>query len=167
MKADERRRSIVNLLSAEEKAIPGGELSKIYGVSRQIIVKDIAMLKAEGHNISSTHFGYVINNIPMAQRTIKTRHSSEDTREELALIVSLGGIVFDVFVWHKVYGQLTAKLNISSYEDIDKFIDGVRSGKSTELMNITGGYHYHTIRAESEEILDRIEQALTEKGFTV
>ncbi len=142
-------------------------MSKMFGVSRQIIVKDISVLKAEGHNIVATHFGYVIRNNPMAQRVIKTHHTAEETRDELSLIVDMGGTVFDVFVWHKVYGQLNAKLNISSTEDIDRFIDGVRSGKSTELMNITGGYHFHTIRAESEEILDRIEAALTEKCFAV
>ena len=71
----------------------------------------------------------------------------------------------DVFVWHKVYGKLSAYLNIFSRLHIKQFIEGVRSGKSTELMNITGGYHYHTVRAESEEILDRIEKALDEKNY--
>jgi transcriptional regulator of NAD metabolism len=79
----------------------------------------------------------------------------------------MGGVVKDVFVWHKVYGRVKASLNISSREDVDRFIEGVRSGKSSELMNITGGYHYHTVRADSEEILDRIGDALAERGYIV
>ena len=59
-----------------------------------------------------------------------------------------GGTVVDVFVWHKVYGKMSAQLNIFSNLHVKQFIEGVRTGKSTELMNITGGYHYHTIRAD-------------------
>lgn len=91
----------------------------------------------------------------------------EETEDELATIVNFGGTVVDVFVWHKVYGKMTAPLNIFSSLHIKQFIEGVRSGKSTELMNITGGYHYHTVRAESESVLDEIEQALKAKNYTV
>ena len=75
------------------------------------------------------------------------------------------GWTSDVFVWHKVYGRMHAPLNIYSRAQVKQFIDGVRTGKSTELMAVTGGYHYHTIRAESESVLDQIEKALSEKGF--
>ena len=71
----------------------------------------------------------------------------------------------DVFVWHKVYGKIEAPLNIFSRHHVKQFLEGVRTGKSTELMNITGGYHYHTVRADSEEILDKIEAALKEKNY--
>ena len=60
---------------------------------------------------------------------------------------------------------MEAKLNIISDHQEKQFIEGVRTGKSSELMNITGGYHYHTIRADSEEILDRIENVLNERGY--
>ena len=79
--------------------------------------------------------------------------------------MDLGGTEVDVFVWHKVYGRMHAPLNIYSRAQVKQFIDGVRAGKSTELMAVTGGYHYHTIRAESESVLDQIEKALSEKGF--
>ena len=68
-------------------------------------------------------------------------------------------------MWHKVYGKMTAPLNISSRLHIAQFLEGVRTGKSSELMNITGGYHYHTVKADSEDVLNRIESALQEKGF--
>ena len=71
----------------------------------------------------------------------------------------------DVFVWHKVYGRMMAPLNIFSPLQVKQFIEGVRTGKSSELMNITGGYHYHTVRAESDEILHQIGTALDDKGY--
>lgn len=165
MKAQERRKSIMNLLLAEDRPISGGELSEKCEVSRQIIVQDIAVLKGQGIDILSTHNGYIIQKSPLRERVFKVKHSTEQTEDELNIIVDLGGTVVDVFVWHKVYGKISASLNIFSRLQVKQFIEGVRTGKSTELMNITGGYHYHTIRAENEEILDRIENALDSIGF--
>lgn len=167
MKADDRRKEIANFLMSEQDPVPGGELARRFGVSRQIIVQDISVLKAAGFEILSTHYGYVVQKTPLAERVFKVRHSTEQTEDELNLIVDLGGSVVDVFVWHKVYGKVEANLNIFSRLHVKQFIEGVRSGKSTELMNITGGYHYHTVRAESEEILDRIGKALEDGGYTV
>ena len=165
MKAQERRKSIVNILLSEDRPVPGGELSEKCGVSRQIIVQDIAVLKGQGFDILSTHNGYIIQKSPLKERVFKVKHSTEQTEDELNTIVELGGTVVDVFVWHKVYGKMVAPLNIFSSLQIKQFIEGVRTGKSTELMNITGGYHYHTVRAEKEDVLDRIEEELSEKGY--
>ena len=165
MKAAERRNAIANFLLAEDKAVSGGELSEKFGVSRQIIVQDITVLKGLGYDILSTHNGYIIQKTPLKERVLKLHHTTEQTEDELSLIVRLGGTVVDVFVWHKVYGKMEAKLNIFSDLHVKQFIEGVRTGKSTELMNITGGYHYHTIRAESEEVLDQIEKVLEERGY--
>ena len=165
MKAAERRNAIANFLLAEDKAVSGGELSEKFGVSRQIIVQDITVLKGLGYDILSTHNGYIIQKSPLKERVLKLHHTTEQTEDELSLIVRLGGTVVDVFVWHKVYGKIEAKLNIFSDFHVKRFIEGVRTGKSTELMNITGGYHYHTIRAESEEVLDQIEKVLEERGY--
>lgn len=167
MKAAERRIAIANLLLSEERAVSGNELSERFGVSRQIIVQDISVLKGSGYDILSTHQGYVIQKSPLKERSFKLYHTTEQTEEELNLIVDLGGTVVDVFVWHKVYGKVVAKLNIFSRLHVKQFIEGVRTGKSSELMNITGGYHYHTVRAASEEVLDRIGRALDERGFIV
>ena len=165
MKAAERRNAIANFLLAEDKAVSGGELSEKFGVSRQIIVQDITVLKGLGYDILSTHNGYIIQKSPLKERVLKLHHTTEQTEDELSLIVRLGGTVVDAFVWHKVYGKMEAKLNIFSDLHVKQFIEGVRTGKSTELMNITGGYHYHTIRAESEEGLDQIEKVLEERGY--
>ena len=165
MKVQERRKSIVNLLLSEDRPLSGGELSERCGVSRQIIVQDISVLKGLGYDILSTHNGYILQKSPLKERVFKVKHSTEETEDELNIIIDLGGTVVDVFVWHKVYGKVSAPLNIFSRLQVKQFIEGVRTGKSTELMNITGGYHYHTVRAEKEEILDRIENALNRKGF--
>ena len=165
MKSDERRKSIVNLLLSENRPVSGSELSEKYGVSRQIIVKDISILKEQGNDILATSAGYIIRSSPLKDRVFKVFHTTEQTEDELKLIVDLGGTVADVFVWHKAYGKMEAKLNISSRAQIEQFIESVRTGKSVELMHITGGYHYHTVRAENEEVLNRIELALTEKGY--
>ena len=167
MKAPERRKAIVNLLLASSEAVSGGKLSEEFGVSRQIIVQDITVLKSSGYDILSTHSGYIIQKSPLKDRVFKVYHTTEQTEDELNTIVELGGTVVDVFVWHKVYGKMVAPLNIFSNLHVKQFIEGVRSGKSTELMNITGGYHYHTVRADSEAALNKIEQALTGKKYIV
>ncbi len=165
MKSDERRKSIVNLLLSEKRPISGSELSEKYGVSRQIIVRDISILKEQGNEILATNSGYVIQSSPLKERVFKVFHTTEQTEDELQTIVDLGGIVADVYVWHKAYGKMEANLNISSRSQIDQFIESVRTGKSVELMHITGGYHYHTVRAASEAILDRIGTALEAKSY--
>ena len=165
MKAAERRKAIVALLLASGDAVSGTTLSGEFGVSRQIIVQDIAVLKGAGYEILSTHNGYVMQRTPLKERVFKLHHATEQTEDELNLIVGLGGTVVDVFVWHKVYGRVAAPLNIFSGLQVKQFIEGVRTGKSTELMNITGGYHYHTVRADSEEVLDAIEAALNGRGY--
>ena len=167
MKAKDRRAMIASMLLNEKRPISGGELSAKLGASRQIIVQDIALLRAEGYDVLSTHSGYVIKSSPLCERTFKVRHTSADTEDELTKIVELGGTVVNVFVWHKVYGRLEGQLNIFSKRGIDQLLDGIKSGKSTELMNITSGYHYHTVRAQTEDILDKIGCALDNAGYIV
>ena len=165
MKVTERRKAIVNLLLASKKPVSGAELSEQFNVSRQIIVQDITVLKGLGYEILSTHNGYVMQKSPFVERVFKLKHTTEQTEDELTTIVDLGGTVVDVFVWHKVYGKISATLNIFSRLHVKQFLEGVRTGKSTELMNITGGYHYHTVRADSEAVLDRIGETLQEKNY--
>ena len=81
------------------------------------------------------------------------------------MIVDLGARVEDVFVYHKVYGLIRAKLDIRSRLDISNYMKDIKSGKSSPLKNVTSGYHYHTISAESMDILSMTEQALLKRGF--
>lgn len=165
MKTEARRKEIARLLMSATAPISGGALSEQLGVSRQIIVRDISALKEAGYAILATHTGYLLQASPHKERVFKLHHTTEETEDELRTIVDRGGTVVNVFVWHKAYGKMEAPLNISSRWQIEQFIDNVRQGKSVELMHITGGYHYHTVRADSEEVLSRIEAALTEKGY--
>ena len=114
MKAKERRKEIVAILMSGNEPVSGSELSDKLSVSRQIIVQDIAVLRAEGYEILSLHTGYVMKKNPLVERVFKVRHTSDETKEELNLIVEHGGIVVDVFVWHRAYGKISASLNISS-----------------------------------------------------
>lgn len=165
MNAVERREKIVELITTSDEPVSGSTLSKKLEVSRQIIVQDIAILKASGYEIMSTNRGYILNNTSSYTRVFKVHHTNEQTEDELNLIVDIGGTVEDVFVWHRVYGRIRASLNISSRRNVQQCIDGLVSGKSTALMNITSGYHYHTVKADSEETLDLIEKSLAEKGY--
>ena len=167
MKVAERRKAIANLLLSSKEPVSGSALAQKFNISRQIIVQDITVLKGTGYEILSTSRGYVMQKNPLAERVFKLKHTTEQTEDELSCIVGLGGTVVDVFVWHKVYGKVEAPLNIFSPMHVKQFMEGVRTGQSSELMHITGGYHYHTVRAESEEVLDRIEAALRERDYIV
>ena len=165
MEGEERRKKIIKLLGASEGPVSGSELAKIMGVSRQVIVQDIALLRANGMNIFSTNRGYLIQKDSVMSRVFKVFHSDDDVERELTTIVDLGGMIEDVFVYHKVYGVLRADMNIKSRMDIRRYMQEIATGKSSLLKNVTSGFHYHTIRADSEEILDMIQEELGRQGF--
>lgn len=145
----------------------GTAFASRFHVSRQIIVSDIALLRASGYDIISTNRGYIIN-LPQEQKMeIKVLHSDSETADELSTIVDLGGTVRDVFVNHKIYGVLRADLNIRSRKNITDFLEDIKNGKSAPLKNITSGYHYHTITAASRETLNLIYQELDRKGYII
>ena len=165
MTGNERREKIIDLLSGSSEAASGRRLAALFNVSRQVIVQDIALLRAEGYDVVSTNTGYVLYRSRNCERVFKVAHSDDEVEDELKLIVDLGGTVRDVFVSHRVYGTVRAELNIGSRMDIERFLSDIRTGKSSLLMNITGGYHYHTVEANSEELLDIIHEKLKEKGY--
>ncbi len=160
----QRRKKILDIIASSSAPVSGGALGKAMGVSRQVIVQDIALLRSEGHQIVATARGYVLD-APNATRLFKVHHTNERTEEELTLITDLGGSVQNVMVNHRVYGKMTAPMNIRSRRDVAQFIKDVQTGKSVPLMNVTSGYHFHLVGADSSEILDEIEQALKQNGF--
>lgn len=165
MGGQERREEIIKILKNSEKAISGIELAKRLDVSRQVIVQDMALIRANGIQILSTNRGYIINGEKTISRVFKVFHTDEQVEEELNLFVDLGGKVEDVFVYHKVYGVIKASMNIKSRMDVKRYLTDISTGKSRQLMNLTSNYHYHTITADSEEILNMIQHELTKKGF--
>lgn len=165
MTGKERREKIVTLLEDSQSPIPGAKLGELCGVSRQVVVQDIALLRTQGMQIDTTHYGYSIRKDDRCTRLVKVHHGPERLEEELTTIVDLGGFVEDVMVNHRTYGLMSATLRIGSRRDIAKFMDGIENGKSAPLSTVTSGYHFHHISADDEETLDEIEQALDCKGF--
>jgi hypothetical protein len=161
----QRRKEILNLLKQSSAPLSGTALGKATGVSRQVIVQDIALLRTEGHPIMATARGYYLQESSQAIRLFKVHHTSEETEKELTTIVDLGGCVLDVMVNHHIYGKMTAPLNIKNRRDVARFMADLNTGRSTPLMNITSGYHFHHISADQEEILDEIEAALKADHF--
>lgn len=167
MNGSERRQQIVALIRESESPVSGQKLASMFSVSRQVIVQDIALIRASGHHVFSTNRGYLISESDKHSRIFKVNHSDQQLEEELYGIVDLGGCVENVMVNHKVYGQMEAALHIDSRRKALTFIQEIQSGKSSPLKNITSNYHYHTVSADSEEILDEIETMLKEKNILV
>ena len=161
----ERRKKILELIRESGKPMSGGALGKLTGVSRQVIVQDIALLRTEGYSIMATARGYLLEKPDESVRLFKMCHTNEQTEEELLSIVDLGGSILDVMVNHRAYGKMSATLNIRNRRDVGVFMEQKRTGKSVPLLNVTSGYHFHHISAESEERLDEIEGVLRQKGF--
>lgn len=165
MNGEERRNSIVKSLGTQP--LSAARLAERFGVSRQVIVQDVALLRAEGKSILSTNRGYVLAGGARVSRVFKVRHSDEQVIDELYLIADAGGCVEDVYVWHKVYGKVRAPMGIDSRRKAEEFVEKIRSGVSSPLKNITGDYHYHTVTADSEAVLDAIERGLCARGYFV
>lgn len=167
MTGTERRTAIVELIKSSNTPVSGTALAKQCEVSRQVIVQDIALIRAAGYDIMSTNRGYILNAPHEVSRVFKVHHTDEQLEEELYSIVDLGGCVANVMVNHRVYGHMEADLGINSRRKAMTFIDDIKSGKSSPLKNITSNYHYHKVEADSEETLDMIEEMLKEKRFLV
>ena len=166
MKVERRRKELIRMLrQTGSEPISGAAFAEALNVSRQIIVQDIAALKKSGYEILSTHKGYLLSSQSKFTSIIKVRHTDEETEEELNTIVDLGGYAVDVFIKHKVYGEIHAPLHVSSRSDVQNFLADLKNGKSILLKNVTSDYHYHTIGAPSPEIIEAIQKALLEKGM--
>ena len=169
MNSIERRKVIENMLIKNNKPIKGNELGLKLGVTRQIIVKDIAILRASGKNIIATPEGYLIpnENKNLIKRVIAVYHESSDIENELKIIIKFGGIVEDVVVEHPVYGEIKAMLMIKSMYDIDNFMKNIQNNSAEPLLILTGGIHLHTISSENEDIINKIIQELRQKNYLV
>lgn len=167
MTGQERRDAMIEMIRNSEKPVSGTALAKEFAVSRQVIVQDIALIRAAGYEVLSTHRGYLLGQKNSVTRIFKVSHTDEEIADELNLIVDLGGKVLDVQINHKVYGRMKADLGIHSRKQVQDFVEEIRSGKSSPLKNITSNYHYHTVEADSEEVLDLIGEELNKRGYLV
>ncbi|MBM6775101.1 transcription repressor NadR [Olsenella profusa] len=164
---DARRAQIIQELRKASGPVSGALLAERCGVSRQVVVTDVALLRSRGEKIVSTNRGYVLESPAPARpvRLFKCRHDVSETADELTCIVDLGGCVEDVFVNHRVYGKLSTHLGVGSRRDVERFMGELSSGVSAPLMQVTDGYHFHHVSAPTEDALDEIAAALDERGY--
>lgn len=167
MTGSDRREDIIRQIQKSAAPLSGTKLASMYHVSRQVIVQDIALIRAEGYDIISTNRGYILNMAKSVSRVFKVQHTDEQLEEELCAIVDLGGMVKNVMVNHRVYGHIEAELNIDSRRKVAEFMKDIHNGKSSPLKNITSDYHYHKVIADKEEALDMIEDMLREKNYLI
>lgn len=160
-----RRKYELKLFKTADKPVSGSELSRLTGVSRQVIVQDIALLRTAGCKVVSTPRGYLLEGLDICRREFKVQHTDARIEEELCLIVDHGGCVEDVSVNHRTYGRISAPLGIKCRRDVARFLEDIRTGKSSPLLNVTSGYHFHHVSADDEETLDEIERELERSGF--
>lgn len=167
IEGDIRREKIIEIMSNQKEPVSGSDLAKKFSVSRQVIVQDIALIRAAGYDILSTNRGYILQTPATVSRVFKVNHTDEQLEEELCSIVDMGGCVENVMINHRVYGHMEAELHINSRRKVMEFIGDIKSGKSSPLKNITSNYHYHKVSADSEETLDMIEEVLRQKEILI
>ena len=157
MEGDARRQELLRLISKSQKPISGTELAQTLHVSRQVIVQDVALLRAGKYPIFATNRGYVLlqDDDYHVTRVIRVKHNHNQIEEELNAIVDCGARVLDVTVEHEIYGIIRADLKVASRQE----------NQTKPLTDLTNGIHSHTIEAKSEDILDLVEKTLDEKGF--
>ena len=159
MKADGRRRAILEKLAAATGPVSASRLAEQLGVTRQIVVGDVALLRAAGAKIDATPRGYRLQEAAGGYTAlVACCHSTADAmRRELYAVVDQGGVVADVWVENALYGEIRANLNVASRYDAD-------ASPASLLSSMTGGVHLHTIRCPDEAAFRRIEDALQAAG---
>lgn len=169
MNSKERRTYIEQLLKRSNAPQKGHILAEQLGVTRQVIVKDIAILRAEGKKIIATPEGYLIHKEEksMMRKVIAVSHTTDSIEDELKIIVKFGGIVEDVIVEHPLYGEIRGMIMAKTLYDIENFVKKIDDYKAEPLLILTGGVHLHTITAENNDILQNIIQELKTKNYLV
>ena len=164
--AETRRQAVARALEEAEAPVSAAALAERFSVSRQIIVGDVALLRAAGAEILATPRGYVLGGrSPGVERRLACVHAPEDMERELNAIVDAGGEVVDVIVEHPVYGQLTGLLGVRSRYDVGEFVARVAAHGARPLSDLTGGIHLHTVRCPDETAFRRVERALAGIGI--
>lgn len=156
-----RMKKILEILRDSEKPVKGKELSDILGVSRQMIVQDISQLKADGHRIIATRDGYILEKEKnVIRKMIAVKHGADEIEEELMIVVNAGGKVIDVIVEHPLYGELKGRIDVSTPDDVVKFMSLLKTTHATPLLELSDGIHLHTIEAPNKEVMEKILKAL-------
>lgn len=164
--SEKRREMILKILSGQSTPVSGSDLARDLGVSRQVIVQDVAILRAKGHRIIATPQGYLF---PQKQSTnqavLAVSHFRQDTEDELNIMVDHGLKVIDVIVEHPLYGEMRGCLMMDSRQDVKRFLKELDSEGATLLSSLTGGVHLHTVEYDRREDLEEARQALRSRGL--
>ncbi|MGM9607323.1 MAG: transcription repressor NadR [Oscillospiraceae bacterium] len=164
MNSQERRIAVEARLRSAAAPLSATALAGEFHVSRQVIVGDVALLRASGVDIHATPRGYVLGSESAGvQAVLACTHTCEDMGRELTVMVDNGCEVLDVIVEHPVYGQLTGQLRLRSRHDVAEFLK--KAEGASPLSALTGGIHLHTVRCPDRETLERVTQALKAEGF--
>ena len=165
MDAQRRRQAIAARLEQAEGAVSASVLAREFSVSRQVIVGDVALLRAGGLDIAATPRGYILpSHTHGVTHTLACRHSGEDMERELNAIVDQGCTVVDVIVEHPIYGQLTGPLRLANRYEVGQFVARCREESVAPLSLLTEGIHLHTVTCPDEQAYERVKCALRELG---
>ena len=166
---ESRRIQILQLLKEQGSPLSGTALAKALGVSRQVIVQDIALIRAENHHILSTNKGYIYRmtdaDTSQPKRVFFVKHTTDEVLDEFLTVLELGGTILDVAVEHEIYGQIRVDLLIETPQDARDFVAKLAVCHDNPLKVLTDDWHYHTVAAPSEKLLDLIQQELRQKGY--
>lgn len=166
MNSATRREAVMETLRRANAPVSASALAARFSVSRQLIVGDIALLRAAGADISATPRGYILGREePGLRRSVACCHKAEDTEEELNIIVDNGCTALDVIVEHPIYGQLTGELRLSSRYDVGQFIHKLLEEDAVPLSALTAGIHLHTLICPDEAAYERVCKQLSESGY--
>ena len=169
MNGEIRREKIKQMLAGASQPMTGTALAAALHVSRQVIVQDIALMRAEQLPIVSTNKGYLLGpdaaRSSQPKRVFFVRHTTEQMLEEFMAVIELGGRILDVSVEHDLYGPIRADLLIENAREAADFVERLDRCRDNPLKVLTDDRHYHTVTAPSERLLDLIEQELRSRGF--
>ena len=167
MLAAQRREVIRDTLLHADIPISASTLAAQLGVSRQIVVGDVALLRAGGFAIDATPRGYRVHAAENGfTGLVACTHSTTDLlRQELYLVVDNGGSLVDVSVENPLYGELRANLHISSRHDADAFIQQAAEKPQSLLSSMTHGVHLHTIHCPDRDTFTKVQAALDAAGL--
>ena len=168
MNSQQRRNLIIERLRQSEEPISASRFANDFAVTRQIIVADIALLRAAGYSISAVNKGYVLNFIDEKNvKRIAVKHDKDQVLSELYAIVDNGGKVLDVIVEHSIYGRISVELNISSRYDAEEFVKKIDLTNANPLSLLTEGVHIHTIVVADDNAFNRIKEKLIALGILI
>jgi transcriptional regulator of NAD metabolism len=166
-----RRNEILEMLHSSHEPVSASSLAEKFNVSRQIIVGDVAILRAEGQPVMATPRGYILEADVRGNfgyvGTVAVRHRLNRLQEELYIIVDYGGTVIDVTIEHPIYGELTGPLNVSSRYEVDMFVEKVKADDSQPLSTLTDGIHTHRIGCKNLETFENISAMLKKAGLAL